>query len=228
MEQYLLSEISEKELYISKCINRVTQRMINCDIVIMSRENLSEGGEKIDIQGAFNKYEKEAAFFYQTKGYEVIKLEHFASSGAGDKEHIFDESKELGIKLRKIFPIDEYQKFIYKSDACRKALVLNSIYPAEYSLSFYPPDFLVVKNDTKEWKFVEVKSPRDKLHFRQANWYVKLMPENWNYEIFASLNRKCDGVTIKTDLPRNGAVFEEIYSEEVTSTDKFNKRVPKT
>jgi len=64
------------------------------------------------------------------------------------------------------------------------------------------------------------------LHFRQANWYVKLMPENWNYEIFASLNRKCNSITIKNNLPRNGSIFEKIYAEEVKKTDDFNKMVP--
>ncbi|MDD5462012.1 MAG: VRR-NUC domain-containing protein [Methylococcales bacterium] len=228
MSRRLLSKMNGNDLNISKCIKRVTQGMINCDLIIVSRSNLSE-----DIQipkyfpGSWNKYEKEAAYFYKKQGYDVIRLEHFASCGVGEKEDIFEDSKRLGKLLREFLPQEDYKKYIYKSEQCREAVALNGVYPKYYSLSFCPPDFLVVNKTSSQWKFVEVKGPTDKLHFRQANWYINLMPSNWDYEIFASLNKEFEEIYIENDLPKKGNIFDDLYAEKVRESDKFNNMIPK-
>lgn len=198
--------------------------MIHCPVRIESRSTLQQSaslGAFEDSSG--NIYEREAKYYYQSKGYKVIRLEHFASAGVGSKEDILPESKILGNHLRKYLPPDTYQTFIRKSKASQEALVLNGVSPKDYSLSFYPPDFLVIDITTNIWKFVEVKGPTDKLHFRQANWYINLLPNQWEYEIFASVNIKFeDSYICNIADTREGIKFQNEYSNKIDEVNKWN------
>ncbi len=169
---------------------------------------------------ACNEYEREAAYFYKKNGYDVIlKLDHIAI-----QVESYDEvSRALNTSLRRYMPKIEYEKFMFKTDQVKKSLNLNEVYPEHYSLSFYPPDFIVFNSKSGDWKFVEVKSPTDKLHFRQANWYINLMPDHWKYELFCSINKDIEDIYIKNDLPKKGGAFDSIYLQHVNDTDKWNK-----
>lgn len=226
MNTYTLSEIQNDTSFIGKCVRRVTQGIVNCNILIISRKNLLENVKiENNSPNSCNKYEKEAAYYYQTKGYRVIRLDHWATCSVGRNEHLFKEAAKLGDLLRSIFSREDYSKFIYRPKYHDKTISLSSIYPKNYPLSVYPPDFLVINKSNLKWKFVEIKSPNDRIHFRQANWYINLLPANWEYEIFASLNKEFDDIYIKNNLPRKRVGFDELYKKEKRKVDKYNKRV---
>lgn len=207
-------------------ISRVTSRLINCDIRIISRTDLKNLDNTKEPPTGLNKHEKEAFSYYTSIGYEVIRLEHQFLSLVGEKEHLFAESKALGDKLRSLIPRRDYLKLIHRNENLlnKKALVLNSVYPRDYSLAFYPPDFIAVKKrllGANEFKFIEVKGPTDRLHFRQANWYVNLMPNHWQYEIFASINEDIEEIYIERDTPTKGVEFDETYEMHKLEVKEF-------
>lgn len=114
-----------------------------------------------------------------------------------------------------MFTKEDYLKLIHKKRCLLKSISLNGIDPKDYPLICYVPDFLVVDFKTGKWKFVEVKSYRDKLHFKQANWYVNLIPKHWEYEIFAQLKQEFDEIYNCSSLgPRKGEQFQRLYQLE--------------
>ena len=211
--------------FISKCYLRVTQQMINCRVRIVSRNNLQEANVGPHFKDfPWDRYEREAKYYYESIGYTVIRLEHFASCAVSENERMFPKAKVLGGLLRKYLSNEDYTKYIYKKQSIKEAIALNGIDPKDYSISLYPPDFLVVENSSNKWKFVEVKGPTDKLRFRQANWFINLMPEAWDYEIFASLNRTFDDTYVcKASARRSGERFMDEYAKELESVKEYNE-----
>jgi hypothetical protein len=232
-EMHKIIEIYQKDEaphFVEKCYQRVTQEMINCQVRIISRNILKDvNGEYQFTNFLGNMYEKEAKYYYESTGFTVIRLEHFASNAVGEKESIFPEAKVLGDLLRKHLSKDDYNKYIFKKSAVKNVLVLNGIDPKDYSISFYPPDFLVINNNDGKWKFVEVKGPTDKLHFRQANWFVNLIPESWDYEIIALLNKKFDETYLcKIPGSRSGDKFNKEYAKKQKSVKGYNQTFKKS
>jgi hypothetical protein len=171
---------------------------------------------------------REAANYYEKKDYFVIRLETSSSVFVGKKENLFEDSAKLGKLLREYLPFNEYLKFIHTPVIEKGILALNGVYPENSPISSYPPDFLVINKLNHEWKFVEVKSPKDKISFRQANWYINLMPNNWQYEILALINKDFEDVYIQNDLDKKGILFDEIYNEEKKEVDEFLKHFRKS
>jgi len=230
MSELMISDFSCAPNFVEKCYNRVTQGMIICPVRIVSRDQLKNLGEvsKDFSDFPWEKYEREAKGYYESRGYEVIRLEHFASAGVGGREHIFPKSKILGEYLRHYFSESDYSLYIHRSEEINKFLVLNGVYPTDYSISFYPPDFLVVDKMSGEWQFVEVKGPKDKLRFRQANWFVNLIPKTWKYEIFASLDRQFeDTFMFIPNGPRAGSRFEEMHRVEISEVEEYRALIKK-
>lgn len=220
-----ISQIDNAPEFIAKCYQRVTQNMVNCQVKVVSRSNLEEvNPEDHFSKFPWDKYEREAKFFYESDGFLVIRLEHFASSAVAVNEHIFPEAKILGGYLRKHLNGNDYAKYVFRKKSIRDATALNGIDPKDYSISFYPPDFLIVDRNSGKFKFVEVKGPADKLRFRQANWYINLIPEEWEYEIFASINRKFDDVyLLKKQDTRAGPKFKDEYEKQLESVNDYRK-----
>lgn len=131
----------------------------------------------------WTRYEKVAVAFYETNGYEVVRLSHETLSSVG--EHYaggVPGASKLAIALSRLLSEEDLKLLTAKSEAVRKALALNSVDPRRYSLAFYPPDFLCsLKAQPGDWFFVEVKGAGDSFHIRQANWLVHLKPTHWRY-----------------------------------------------
>lgn len=222
MREILLSDVLNEDSYVKNHYIKITNDLVRCDACIVSRKRLAEvKGSNLDYIGSCNKYEIEAADFYRRKGYNYIyKLGHwYTNTTIKDPKSI-----QLKHNLIRHLPEGEYERFMYKPK--NNFICLGELYPNEYSLSFYPPDFVIFNSITGDWKFVEVKSPRDSLSFRQANWYVNLMPSHWKFEIFSLVNKDMEDVFLKSDLPRKGGYFDEIYTEEIQKTDRINDNRP--
>lgn len=219
-----IDAIDEAPQFIAKCYRRVTQEMINCQVTVISRNHLQEANIESQFKDfPWDRYEREAKYYYESTGHTVIRLEHFASCAVAENEKMFPKASALGALLRKYLSSDDYATYTFKKRSVKEAISLNGIDPKDYSISFYPPDFLVIENESNKWKFVEVKGPTDKLRFRQVNWFINLMPEAWNYEIFASLNRKFDNVYLcKSSGYRIGKKFAEEYAKELENINKYN------
>lgn len=222
MNERLLSEVIKENSYIAKHYIKVTNDLVGCDALIVSRKRLKEvKGCEIDYIGACNKYEKEAASYYRERGYNyILKLDHWLTSTT------LKEPKALQLKhnLIRHLPEGEYERFIHHPKKIDSNF--GKLYPHEYSLSSYPPDFVIFNSSTGDWRFVEVKSPNDNLSFRQANWYVNLMPDHWKFELFCLVNKDIENIFLKSDLPRKGGLFDDIYLEEIKNTDKLNANRP--
>jgi hypothetical protein len=136
---------------------------------------------------------------------------------------MFKGSERLGVSLRRYLSNSDYSLFIRRSYKLHNVVPLNGIDPKDYSICFYPPDFLLINNRSGEWKFVEVKGPKDKLHFRQANWFVNLIPKVWKYEIFASLDMQFEGMYLCVlDGNRSGPRFNEKYKAVLKDVANYN------
>lgn len=224
MHELTIRDFANAPNFVERCYKRVTHEMINCPVRIVSRDQLQDTSEVSNIFSDFpwDEYEREAMRYYQSRGHEVIRLEHFASCGVGHKENIFEKSKHLGRYLRRYLSKSDYSLYIHRSEKIENTVSLSEINPHEYSISFYPPDFLVVDKKRGEWQFVEVKGPKDKLRFRQANWFINLIPEPWEYEIFASLDRHFEETFVCiTNGPRAGPGFEDVYRAACNDVDKY-------
>ena len=214
----LLTAAHHLEAAIPKCVNRVTAGLVNCNIRIVSKKRLKESNQYLGCQGA-NFNEREAAFYYEQQGYEVIRLEHFALASVGQPgEYARVESEPIAGHLLRLLPAEAYRRLIARSERYveTKSLALNSVMPKDYALAFYPPDFLVVRRrllKPNEFKFVEVKGPKDSIHFRQANWIVNLKPEDWDFEIFASVHDQVEDTFVECDLPATTEGFAVAYQE---------------
>lgn len=223
-KQIFFSEISTLDSIIKKRLLSATKNLIRCDTQIVSRNKLSNAdlvkdGYILDC----NKYEREAAYFYKKNGYDVIlKLDHWMVG----EESYDDLSKNLMTTLRKYLPNAEYNKLIFRSEEAKNSINLSEIYPEHYPLHCYLPDFIAFNTKDGDWKFIEVKSPTDKLSFRQANWYINLMPDHWKYELFCSVNNDIDDIYIKNDLSRKGDSFDGIYKQHTNKIDERNQHLP--
>ncbi|MCO6413213.1 MAG: VRR-NUC domain-containing protein [Thiogranum sp.] len=219
-----IDTLEEAPDFIQKCYARVTQGLIYAPVRIVSRKILLEPSTPTAFKTLpWDRFEREARFHYENDGFEVIRLEHFASQMVGDeREKVFADPQLLGTHLRRVLSPADYQTYISKSAAIQTAIALNGIDPKLYSVSFYPPDFLVINRNDRSFKFVEVKGPTDKLRFRQANWYVNLIPTHWDYEIFASVNRQFDDVFLCTPTgPRAGEHFAASYQQAMHEVAEF-------
>lgn len=217
MDQFNIPSLEQAPLFVQKCYRRVTQQLINCPVRVVSRSKLSGPTKSVEseLKLPFNEYEREAFDYYQSSGFEVIRLEHFASTGVGRSEHLLKDSEKLGKLLRLHLPEADYQAYISRSKRGKAAVSLSSVYPENYPISCYPPDFLIIDKVSKRFKFVEVKGPNDKLHYRQANWYLNLIPSHWGYEIFASLNNAFEQLYLcNLSEPRIGPNFDTMHQAE--------------
>ena len=217
-------ELSDAPAPIQSTAKRVTNDLIRCDIRIASRSKLADlrSPRRLPPSSArLNKFELEAASLYASRGYKVIRLEHFAANGVGRSEHLMPESKMLGKKLRKHLTRDAYLRFIQTSDAVSEALVLNEVDPRDYPLNCYPPDFLMVRSK-QEFVFVEVKGPRDRLHFRQANWAINLLPKDWRFEICALVERDIPAPEMVLKLHRSSTQkFRDELQAKIAEAQNF-------
>ena len=221
MSIFEITDINEAPKHIINCQRRVTQELINCRVRIVSRQNMTESKES-----PRNRYESEAKRYYQSLGYTVIRLEHFTSASVKHQEDCYPESKILGRQLRKYLSKSDYDTYTYRNPLLEEAISLDTIDPKDYSISFYPPDFLMINKESGKHMFVEVKGPSDKLRFRQANWFVNLLPESWEYEIFASINKKFDETYVYTPNTTKGCPkFYEEYEKEIVEVNKWREFV---
>lgn len=222
MSEINIPNIAASPLFVRRCFERVTGGLVNCPVVVVSRNKLA--GLSLSAQGPasnLNKFEREAAAYYERLGYSVTRLDHFASCSVHYNEG-FDDSAALGKALRALLPSADYLRYIHRDPEVREGIVLNGVDPRKYALAFYPPDFLVAKRGSTDWKFVEVKGPADSLHFHQANWYVNLMPPTWHYEIFASLGRDF-GETYRCmpEGARGTSLFSAALQEQLTEVQGY-------
>lgn len=214
-----LTAIRQFEASVPSCVARVTAGLVNCNVRIVSKNQLNESKQYLGEKGA-NLNEREAAFYYQQQGYEVVRFEHFASSAMGGLDaYSIKVSELLKRDVRKLLSKIQYERLIKRTDRFNETVdvSLNTVMPKDYPLNFYPPDFLVVRRHLlkpNEFKFVEVKGPTDHIHFRQANWAINLKPSDWKFEIFASVRGDMEETFVECDLPTATDAFLKAYKQK--------------
>ena len=215
-KEIIIRKLDEAPAFVSTAYKRVTSSLINCKVRIVSRKHLYLPSETESIFNIkCNDYEKEVAHFYHLNGYKSIRLEHFTTSSLTNKNLQSLQVRTLAKDLQTNFSMEFYNLFSFTSRSVKRALHLGEVSPKQYPLHCYPPDFLMVNHELPTWRFVEVKSPKDKLHFMQANWFVNLKPDDWEYEIFATLNKEFDESYLidLSDVDKHGVKFDDAYQK---------------
>lgn len=214
--EILISNLDDAPIFVRKAYNRVTSGLVNCKVRVVSRKHLylpSETEPTFIIK--CNDYEKEVAHFYHLNGYKSIRLDHATTSSLTIKTLQSLQVRTLAQDLQTHLSLEFYNLFTFTSRTVKRALHLGEVSPRQYPLHCYPPDFVMVNDKLSSWHFVEVKSPKDKLHFKQANWFLNLKPDDWGYEIFATLDTDFDEAYLidLSNVNKQGIKFEEAYQK---------------
>jgi hypothetical protein len=196
----VVSEVSSLPSWLAIDFDRITQGFVNCSVRFVSKESLRALPPAKDgsYNAPRNSYEELAAAYYESLGHATVKLDHFITQSikipALRTDKIIDHERMLKIALDR----DSYERFFRRDSSLESVASLSSVDPTKYPLHCYPPDFVVYRTArswfrrTSAFFFAEVKGPKDRLHWNQANWFVRLMPADWHYEILAIVKQRMD------------------------------------
>lgn len=164
-------------------------------------------------RGQWTTAEKSAAAFYESVGYEVIRLSHETSTSVGQPyEARVPGAAQLAEALHRILPANVVRTWTSRSPKPEESLTLNGVDPRDYPVSGYPPDFLCARSG--DWRLVEVKGPGDSIHFRQANWLVHRREPEWPFEVCMPMQGLAEARFVPDEI-RPGPAFTATYQAEL-------------
>ena len=170
-------------------------------------------------RGQWTSPERAAAQYYESLGYEVVRLSHETSTSVGKAyESRIPGAAQLAHAMRRILPAAVFRAWTAANPRLNEIPSLNYVPPHEYPVSAYPPDLLCARSD--DWRFVEVKGPGDRLHFRQANWLIHCREPAWAFEVCMPL-RGLSQAQFIFDETGPGPAFAAAYAEALQEHEDF-------
>ena len=217
----------DNQKIVEKCIQKATAGLVNCNVRIIPQHDLT-GGDLLpdEIKKGLNSNEREAASYYASRGYKIIRLSFWSTGAVGDKKiadmrfkglskataNLLRDTRLQEKQINEWMPDGFLKQFRRISKSC-KYPSFDKLYKGGYSMRFYPPDLIVVNLETGDWRFVEVKGPTDSLSLIQAYWYIFNLDKKWNYELFVITRHKINGHYFEAHGERMGDGFSSAVSK---------------